>query len=87
MKVRIFNIAYPLTNFEIQKYYKNESRLNSVYLGNSLPKIKDGCGYIVNCDEYKSRETHWIVLYVSSNNEIYFNSFKGEHIPKEIKKT
>ena len=54
LKVRIFNIAFTLTNFEIQKYYKNESKLNSVYSGNSLPKIKDGGGYVINCDEYKS---------------------------------
>ena len=52
--MRIFNIAYTLTNFEIQKFYKNESKLNSVYSGNSLPKIKDGGGYVINCDEYKS---------------------------------
>ena len=84
--MRIFIIAYPLANFEIQKYYKNEFKLNSVYSGNSFPKIKDGGRYVVNCYEYKSMETHWIALYVSSNNEIYFNSFKGEHIPKEIKK-
>ena len=29
MEVRIFDIAYPLTNFEIQKYHKNETSLNS----------------------------------------------------------
>ena len=34
----------------------------------------------------KSIGTHWIALYVNSNNIIYFDSFKVEHIPKEIKK-
>ena len=29
---------HPLTNFEIQKYYKNESRFNGVFLRNDLPK-------------------------------------------------
>ena len=29
---------HPLTNFEIQKYYQNEPRFNSVYSINNLPK-------------------------------------------------
>ena len=33
---------YPLTNFEIQKYYQTEPKFNGVYLRNNLPKIKDG---------------------------------------------
>ena len=28
----------PLTNFEIQKYYQNDSRFNGVYSRNSLSK-------------------------------------------------
>ena len=39
-----------LTNFEIQKYYKNdETRLNGVYSRDNLPKIKDGA-YVINLD-------------------------------------
>ena len=35
--------SHPLTNFEIQKYYRNETRLNDVYSRNNLPeKINDG---------------------------------------------
>ena len=34
---------HPLTNFEIQKYYKNEPRFNGAFSRNNLPKkIKDG---------------------------------------------
>ena len=33
---------YPLTNFEIQRYYQKEPRLNGVYSRNNIPKIKDG---------------------------------------------
>ena len=33
---------YPLTNFEIQKYYQNEPRFNGAYSRDNLPKIKDG---------------------------------------------
>ena len=29
---------HPLTNFEIQKYHKNEPRFNSVFQRNNLPK-------------------------------------------------
>ena len=55
--------SHPLTNFEIQKYYKNyknEPRFNGVFLRNNLPKnIKDGA-YIINLDEYADVGTHWI---------------------------
>ena len=33
--------SHPLTNFEIQNYYQNETKFNGVYSRNSLPKIKD----------------------------------------------
>ena len=31
-------LPYPLRNFEIQKYYQNESRFNGVYSRNNLLK-------------------------------------------------
>ena len=31
---------HPLTNFEIQKYFQNETKFNRVYPKNSLPKIR-----------------------------------------------
>ena len=34
--------SYPLSNFEIQKYYQNIPKCNGVYSIISLPKIKDG---------------------------------------------
>ena len=35
---------HPLTNFEIQKYYKNKPKFNGVYFRDNLPnEIKDGC--------------------------------------------
>ena len=74
----------PLTNFEIQKYYENESRFNSVYCRDNLPnKIKDGA-YVTNLDEYSDIGTHWIALYVKNNDITYFDSFGVEHIPQEI---
>ena len=40
---------------------------------------------MINLDEYKSIETHWIALYVNAKTVTYFNSFGVEHILKEIK--
>ena len=73
------------TNFEIQKYYQNKPKFNGVYSRNILSKIKDET-YIINFDEYKSIETHWIASYVNAKNVTYFHRFGVEHIQKEIKK-
>ena len=80
---------YPLTNFEIQKYYQSEPRFNGVYSRDNLPErnsfeIKDGA-YIIILDEYSDIGTHWVALYAVNNNVTYFSSFGVEHIPKEIK--
>ena len=78
-------LPYPLTNFEIQKYYQNEPRFNGVFSRDNLPnKIKDGA-YIINLDEYSDIGTHWVALYLKNNDVTYFDSFGLEHIPKEIK--
>ena len=75
----------PLTNFEIEAYYKNEPRFNGVYSRDNLPdKIKDAA-YVINLDEYSDIGTHWITLYVNNKTATYFDSFGVEHIPKEIK--
>ena len=76
---------HPLTNFEIQKHYQKEPKFNGVYSRNNLSKIKDGA-FIINLDDYESIGTHWITLYVNYNNETYFDSFRVEHIPEEIRK-
>ena len=81
---------HPLTNFEIQKYYKNEPRFNGVFSRNNLPeynsikKINDGA-YIINLDEYANVGSHWIALFCKKNEIIYFYSFGVEYIPNEIK--
>ena len=78
-------LPHPLNNFEMKKCYQNKSKLNGVYSRNNLSKIKYGA-YVINPDEYKSIETHSIVLYVNGDNVNYFHSFGIEHIPKDIKK-
>ena len=43
---------YPLTNFQIRKYYQNEPRFYGVCSRDNLPKkIEDGT-YVINLDEY-----------------------------------
>ena len=65
---------HPLTNFEIQKHYQNE------------PKINSDCNIVI-IEESESIRTHWIALYVSGNNVKYFDSFGVAHIPKNLKKS
>ena len=86
---------HPLTNFEIEEYYQNEPRFNGVFSRDNLPNnnIKKGA-YVINLDEYHDIGTHWVALCVQGtsvydtyvNNKIvtYFDSFRVEHIPKEI---
>ena len=76
--------SHPLTNFEIQEYYQNESRFNGVFSRDNLPySIKNGA-YVINLDKYRNIGTHWVALYVNNKTVTYFDSFGVEHIPKEI---
>ena len=75
---------HPLTNFEITKYYENQSRFNGVYSRDNLPnKIKDRA-YVINLDEYSDIGTHWIALYLKNNDITYFDSFGVEYITEKI---
>ena len=79
-------LFHPLTNIEINEYYKNEPKFNAVYSRNNLPnKIKKGA-YVINLDEYENIGTHWVALFVKPKYTVYFDSFGIEHIPKEINK-
>ena len=56
-------LLHPLTNFEIQKHYENETKFIGVFSRDNLPKkIKDGA-YVINLDEYADTATHWIALF------------------------
>ena len=78
-------LPHSLTNFEIQKYYKNEPRFNGVFSRDNMPKkIKDGA-YIINLDEYADAGTPWIALFCYRSEIVYFDSFGVEHVPEEIK--
>ena len=77
---------HPLTNFEIQGYYRNEPKFNRVFSRDNLPNIIKNSAYVINLDEYHDIGTHWVALYVNNQTVTYFDSFGVEHIPKEIMK-
>ena len=56
-------LPYPLTNFEIRKFYQNEFRFNGVYSRDDLPnKIMDRkC--VINLNKYPGIRTHWIISF------------------------
>ena len=59
-KLNLLLPFHPLTNIEINEYYKNGPRFNGVYSRSNLPKtIKKGA-YVINLDEYENTGTHWI---------------------------
>ena len=77
-------LLHPLTNFEMEKYYRNEMNFNGVYSRNSLPRIRDGT-YAINHYEYKSIRTHWMALYVNGNNIIYLIALELSIFQKKLK--
>ena len=78
-------LLHHLTNFEIKRYYQNESRFNCVFSKNNLPKKIKDVAYVINLDEYAHVATHWIALFCNRNEIVYFDSFGVEHVPEEIK--
>ena len=50
---------HPLTNFEMQKYYKNEPRFSGLFPRNNLPKKINDRAYVTNLDEYVDTQTRW----------------------------
>ena len=76
---------HPLTNFEIQKHYENETRFNGVYSRNYLPKKVKDKEYVINLDEYADVGTHWIDLFCNRSEIVYFDSFGVEYVSEEIK--
>ena len=68
--------------FEIQNYYQNKFKFDSVYLRGNLSIINNWAS-LINTDEYKSIWTNWIALYVNCNNITYFNSVLSWTYPRK----
>ena len=65
---------------------QNEPEFNGGFSRDNIAnKIKDG-NYLINLDEYADTGTHWITLFCIKNKVNYFDSFRVEHVPKEIEK-
>ena len=58
---------HPLTNIEISEYYLNEPKFNGVYSRDNLPKITTKGAYVINFGEYENAGTHWIALFIKTN--------------------
>ena len=86
---RIGQNFHAASSFEIEKYYQNKPKFKGSYSRNNLTKIMHEA-YLINLDEYKSKRTYWLALYLDGNNvwvsynATYFDSFGVEHIPKEM---
>ena len=39
---------------------------------------------MINLDDKKSNETHWISLFIDRNTAVYFDSFGMNYIPLEV---
>ena len=59
-------------------------KYNSIYSRDNLQKVRYGA-YIINLSEYSDIRTHWVTLYVQNDDVTYFDSFRVEHTPKEIR--
>ena len=78
-------LPHPLINFEIQKYYQNETRFNEVFSEDNLPKkIKDGA-YVINLDDiqmihiglfYFVKEVKFLISIVLGSN-MFLNKLKN----------
>ena len=66
-------------------YFKDVKGFNGVFSRNNLPKLKNGA-YVINLDHRENTGKQWVVIFVKSNEVIYFDSFGVEYIPKEIMK-
>ena len=51
-------LPHSLTNFEIHKYYQNETKFHGIYSRNNLPKVND----VINLHEFNSTGNNWIAL-------------------------
>ena len=52
-----------------------------------MPKTIKDRAYVINLDEYAGIGTHWMALYNSNTEIIYFDRFGVEHVTEEIRKS
>ena len=57
MDIFFLILLHRLSNIKITKHFNYNSRFNSVFLGDNLPRVKDGA-YVVYLDDKESKGTH-----------------------------
>ena len=57
-----------------------EPRFNGNFLRENLSKRKDRM-YVINVKDKQSKGTHWVLLFIYKNKDVYFVSFGIEYIP------
>ena len=67
----------------ISNYFKYESRFNSVFSKNNLPRKNDGA-YVIILDDTNSKRTHWFSLFINRNAVVYFDSFEIGYVSQEV---
>ena len=65
------NSYFDFNNIETTNCFKYEAGFNGAFLGNNLPRKKDGV-YVPNLDD---EGTHWVSLFADRNTAVYFDSF------------
>jgi hypothetical protein len=76
----------PLTNIDIDNFFKNNPRYGGCFARNRLPKEPNGKFYVINMDDEKGPGTHWVSIYCCHPDiDYYFDSF-GVEPPEEVLK-
>jgi len=88
MKKKIKNILFPLhplSNIDIEEYFKLTKIKGKVYPRDRMPKtLKPGTCMIINLGPAGTNGTHWVSAINSKNEKsiLYYDSF-GVHFPPE----
>ena len=76
-------LRHPLINIEITSISTMNLALMAFFPRDKLPRMKDRA-YVRNIDDKQSKRTHWVLLFIDRNTELYLDSFRIWYIPQEI---
>ena len=82
-RIKVSSSAPSLRNIEITNYFNYEPKFYGGLSRNSLPRIKNEV-YVIDLDNKKSKETHWVSLFIDRNTAVCFDSFGIECIPQKV---
>ena len=77
---------YPISNFKINKIFKNNKNYIGTFSKNNVPKLKNNQSTIVNLANSYDKGSHWIAMKFIDKNFFYFDSYGISFIPDIIKK-